>query len=86
MVSEIKSNTNDLLVVAGRLYGTAHLEGTVDTDAWRKVMRDLADQVHHDLIVIYKELDATEAEEVEREHMISVETACGDTDREYVEA
>ena len=58
MVSEIKSNTNDLLVVAGRLDNTARLEGTVDTAAWRKIMRDLADAALSNLIAIYKELDA----------------------------
>jgi len=79
MVSEIKSNTNDLLVVAGRLYNTARLEGTVDAAAWRKIMRDLADQAHRNFVAIYKKLIDAEAEEVEREHMISVETACGDT-------
>jgi len=84
MVSEIKSNTNDLLVVAGRLDNTARLEGTVDAAAWRKVMLDLVGQAHRNFVAIYKKL--IDAEEVEREHIMSAEAACGDTDREPVEA
>jgi len=66
MVSKIKSNTNDLLVVAGRLDNTARLEGTVDAAAWRKIMRSLADQADINLDAICKELAAKESEGGER--------------------
>ena len=58
MVSEIKSNTNDLLVVANRLDNTTCLEGTVDTAAWRKIMLDLAGRARCDLLAIYEKLAA----------------------------
>jgi len=73
MVSEIKSNTNDLLVVAGRLDNTARLEGTVDTAAWRKIMRDLAGDGQRKLIAIYKELvDGDETANTEPEGDITL--------------
>jgi len=85
MVSNIKSNARDLLVVANRLDNTACLEGIVDIDAWRKVMHDLAGQAYHNIGTIYNELAATEAEELEREDIMSAEAACGDTDKECFE-
>lgn len=60
---------------ADRLDNTACLEGTVDAEAWRRVMLDLVRKAHRDVVAIYKKLM------VEPEPKIG----CGLTDEEALE-